>query len=202
MSNDSESTPMEHPFAVASTESESASVVTATASNANEKIPTGEIIIGTLVGVSAEGKPLVKCEELFGDENRPAITTVNVETRFFGRQVALMFVNGESNSPIIVGFIRSQLIEMLDAFEFAEEDQTEAESDDDTHQQEHSHPVTTELEVDGRKILLEAKDELCLKCGESSITLTKAGKISIRGKYILNRSTGVNRVLGGSVEIN
>ncbi|MEP7119602.1 MAG: hypothetical protein ABJE95_01785, partial [Byssovorax sp.] len=36
----------------------------------------------------------------------------------------------------------------------------------------------------------------------SSITLTRAGKILIRGAYVLTRSSGVNRIQGGSVQIN
>jgi len=56
--------------------------------------------------------------------------------------------------------------------------------------------------IDGKKITFSAKEKIVLKCGESSITLTKAGKILIRGKYLLNRSTGVNRIMGGSVQVN
>ena len=53
--------------------------------------------------------------------------------------------------------------------------------------------------VDGRKIAFIAKEEIVLRCGKSSITLTKAGKVIIRGAYLLNRSSGVNRIKGGSV---
>jgi uncharacterized protein (DUF2345 family) len=60
----------------------------------------------------------------------------------------------------------------------------------------------SDVRVDGKKVVLEAQEEVVLKCGDASITLNKSGKISIRGKYILNRSTGVNRILGGSVQVN
>ena len=50
--------------------------------------------------------------------------------------------------------------------------------------------------------MIEGKEEIELKCGESSIVLTKAGKILIRGKYLLSRSSGVNRIMGGSVQVN
>ncbi len=56
--------------------------------------------------------------------------------------------------------------------------------------------------VDGERVVLEGREEVVLKCGEASITLTRAGKILIRGKYLLNRSSGVNRILGGSVQVN
>ena len=47
-----------------------------------------------------------------------------------------------------------------------------------------------------------SRDELTLRCGKASITLTKSGKIILRGKYIVSRSEGVNRIKGGSVQIN
>jgi len=41
-----------------------------------------------------------------------------------------------------------------------------------------------------------------LRCGKASITLTREGKVLIHGSYISSRSTGVNRVKGGSVQLN
>ena len=56
--------------------------------------------------------------------------------------------------------------------------------------------------VDGERVTFDAKKEIVLRCGKASITLTRAGKILIRGAYLLNRSSGVNRIKGGSVQIN
>jgi hypothetical protein len=63
---------------------------------------------------------------------------------------------------------------------------------------------TAELDarVDGRRIEIEAADEIVLRCGEASIVLRRNGRVVIRGTYIETRSRGVNRVKGGSVEIN
>ena len=58
------------------------------------------------------------------------------------------------------------------------------------------------IKADGERIVLSAEKEIVLQCGEASITLTRAGKIIIRGAYVSSRSTGVNRIQGGSVEIN
>ena len=52
------------------------------------------------------------------------------------------------------------------------------------------------------EIVVMAAKQLTLRCGKSSITLTAAGKIIIRGKYIVSRSSGVHRIKGGSVQIN
>lgn len=62
-----------------------------------------------------------------------------------------------------------------------------------------SAPVTQEAP---EELVVTAAKQLTLRCGESSITLTAAGKIIIRGKYIVSRSSGVQRIKGGSVQIN
>lgn len=59
-----------------------------------------------------------------------------------------------------------------------------------------------EAKVDGEQVVIEGKKEIVLKCGKASITLTRAGKILIRGAYVLSRSSGVNRIKGGSVQVN
>jgi len=56
--------------------------------------------------------------------------------------------------------------------------------------------------VDGKRVQFDAREEIVLKCGKASITLTRAGKIIIRGAYLLNRSSGVNKIKGASVQIN
>ena len=63
-------------------------------------------------------------------------------------------------------------------------------------------PITVETTLDGERLTLTADREIVLRCGKASITLTRAGKIIVRGAYILNRSSGVNKIKGGSVQIN
>lgn len=63
-------------------------------------------------------------------------------------------------------------------------------------------PELQEVLVDGRRITFTAETEIVLRCGKSSITLTRAGKIIISGEYVVSRSSGVNRIRGGSVQIN
>jgi hypothetical protein len=63
---------------------------------------------------------------------------------------------------------------------------------------------STELDarVDGRRVEIEAADEIVLRCGQASIVLRRNGRVVIRGTYVETRSRGVNRIKGGSVEIN
>jgi hypothetical protein len=59
-----------------------------------------------------------------------------------------------------------------------------------------------EVLVDGKRVVVEADRELVLKCGKASITLTRAGKIILRGTHVVSRSSGSNRVQGTQVRIN
>lgn len=63
-------------------------------------------------------------------------------------------------------------------------------------------PPPADARVDGRKVELAGAEEVTLRCGRASITLTAAGKVLIKGEYVLTHAAGVNRVRGGSVEIN
>lgn len=56
--------------------------------------------------------------------------------------------------------------------------------------------------LDGERLTLRADREIELSCGEASIVLTRAGKVILRGQYVLSHSAGVNKIKGGSVQIN
>jgi hypothetical protein len=59
-----------------------------------------------------------------------------------------------------------------------------------------------EARVDGRRVELDGRDEIVLRCGEASITLRRNGRVMIRGVRVETRARGVNRIKGGAVEIN
>jgi len=57
-------------------------------------------------------------------------------------------------------------------------------------------------QVDDQRVELTAEREIVLRCGDASITLTRAGKVIIKGAYILSRSSGYNKIKGAAVDIN
>ncbi|NUO48022.1 MAG: type VI secretion system tip protein VgrG [Polyangiaceae bacterium] len=59
-----------------------------------------------------------------------------------------------------------------------------------------------DIVVDGERVTVDAKRELVLRCGNASITLTRSGKIIVRGTHLVSKSSGANRVLGSIVRIN
>jgi len=62
--------------------------------------------------------------------------------------------------------------------------------------------IPKDVLIDGKRVTFDAKEEIVLRCGKASIILTRAGRVIIRGAYILSRSSSVNRIQGGSVRIN
>lgn len=61
-------------------------------------------------------------------------------------------------------------------------------------------PLCNTAEKD--ELVIESKKQLTLKCGEGSITLCEDGKILIKGKDLVSHARRLNRIRGGSVEIN
>ncbi len=169
----------------------------------------GEILLGTLSEVDENGRLWVTY--FHGSLRRVATSTMAVGANHIGRQVALLFINGDLHQPLIVGFIHTPFETLLtqpvsrpahhdiDVF-------GESAPNGDVCEVQAILNATAVLDegvlVDEKKKVIDAPDELVLRCGESSITLTKAGTIKIQGKYLVSRSTGVNRIQGGSVNIN
>lgn len=139
--------------------------------------PNG-LVVGELLGF-VDGVPLVTYPGQPGQAALRARTTVDLHGAHVGRQVALMFESADPRRPLVMGVLRG-----------------EATSP------EASGVGSVEVDADGERLVVTAKDQLVLRCGASSITLTKAGKVLIQGKYISSRSSGVNRIKGGSVQIN
>lgn len=149
----------------------------ATSATLPDAMRTG-MVIGELLAVAEGGSPLVG---LPGDSTRAvaALSLVELHGAHIGMRVALMFDGGDTDRPIVVGVLRGQAAWPLD-----------------------TQPAQVEVDADGRHLIVCAKEQLVLRCGKASITLTKAGKVLIEGSYLLSRSSGVNRIKGGSVQLN
>lgn len=164
----------------------------------------GEIIIGSLVDIDSQGQPLVDYPESPVTQPLTAMSTLGLNKQHIGRQVALLFANGNAQSPVIMGLIHSPLHDLITTYELspteAPEQQQEPGPDEDSVSSQLR--PDTDLSINKKRHVIEAEEEIVLKCGDASITLTKAGKILIRGKYVLTRSEGVNRIMGGSVQVN
>ena len=136
------------------------------------------VLVGELLALTDGGiTPLVRFE------GHPtalrARSTVDLHGPHMGQPVVLMFEGGDPTRPIVMGVVRQAT-----GWPLAEQ------------------PAQVEVDADGQRMIVSAKEQMVLRCGKASITLTKAGKVLIEGSYVLSRSTGVNRVKGGSVQLN
>ena len=147
------------------------------------------VLIGRIIRISGEGIVLVKFAGaadtgVAARATRTVMTTLRASDPS-GCEVLLAFENNDPRLPVIIDTMHSLLDEVATSTE------TVLETD-----------KPEDVLIDGRRITFDAQEEVVLRCGKSSIILTRAGKVLIRGAYLLSRSSGVNRIKGGSVQIN
>jgi hypothetical protein len=130
------------------------------------------VTVGALVGFGPGGEPWVDHPDNPDRRPLPARTTVELAPAQVGSEVAIAFEAADPRRPVVLGVLRP------------------------------AAPPRPLAEVDGERLVLEAGREIVLRCGEASLTLTRAGKVLLRGTYVLSRSSGVHRILGGAVRIN
>jgi hypothetical protein len=142
--------------------------------------PLPSIVVGELIAITDDGAtPLVLYPGQPGTAALRARSVLDLHGAHIGAQVTLMFENGDAALPIVTGVLRPAA-----GWPLAD------------------RPDQVQLDSDGQRMLVSAKKELTLRCGKASITLTEAGKVLIQGSYVSSRSTGVNRIKGGSVQLN
>jgi hypothetical protein len=133
------------------------------------------VVIGALVGFADDGVPLVDFSGNPEDSPLVARTIAVLSHEDVGREAALLFEGGEPAKPVLIGLMA---------------------------QPQPQRPTTVSVDRDGERLELTAQREIVLRCGEASITLTRAGKVLIRGAYVSSHSKGVNKIKGGAVHIN
>jgi hypothetical protein len=137
------------------------------------------VLVGQLVGFRDTYVPLVVFQRQPGTAALAARTTIDLRGEHIGDDVVLAFEECDPLRPLVMGRVQKP-----NAWPITEK------------------PAQVEVDADGQRLVVTAKEQIVFKCGKASITLTKAGKVLIQGAYVLSRSSGVNRVKGGSVQIN
>jgi len=169
------------------------------------------VAIGVLTSIDPKGRPLVAFAGNTSDLPVAVKSTVAIAPDAVGSEVALLFEGGDVSCPIMIGVVQSHLVEPLVRPTTAlRPDVSDADAQQPgpglaTPSNVHEASITEEspeLLVDGKRIQLTARQEIVLRCGKASITMTGAGKVIIRGAYVSTLSSGANRIKGGSVQIN
>ncbi len=110
-----------------------------------------------------------------------ARTAVSLRQAHIGSMMVVLFDQGDVRRPIVIGVLQESRAAPPSAAVSA--------------------PLVS-AQVDDQKVVLTAEREIVLRCGEASITLTRAGKVVIKGTHVLSRSSGSNRIKGATVDIN
>lgn len=130
------------------------------------------VTVATFAGFNGNDQFLVALT----DELEPiaALSTLRLTESDIGNQVVVAFERNKVRSPIIIGLL-----------------------------QERNQPAKQSIfKLDGERLVLKAEREIEFRCGDASIVLTKAGKVLIKGNYVLTRSRGANKIKGAYVDIN
>jgi len=132
-------------------------------------------------GFDSMNRPVLSGLSSTHEGSVPARTTVSLQEVAIGAEVVVVCEQNDVQRPIIIGVLQ--------------EGQPRQGGAD-----RQSHPLS--VQVDDQRYVISAEREIVLQCGDASITLTRAGKILLKGTYVVSRSSGVNRIKGGSVQIN
>lgn len=147
---------------------------------------TTNCLVGHIVSLGKDGHVLV---DYPGNHLGPvtARSTVSqpLEDTSDNIPVLIILENGDPALPIIVGVVRDTLPLNSEVRKVGFEIETHHE-----------------IFIDGKKIVFEAAEQIELRCGKSSVILTKEGRVVLKGTEIVSRASRTNKIKGASVSIN
>jgi Domain of unknown function (DUF6484) len=142
----------------------------------SERASAAAVDVGVLCAITSTGQALVNIERIgrvVESESCVVLTPGQL-----GHRVAVVYDRGRCDRPIVIGV----LVPVPAAADPA--------------------PRGVTIDIDQQRLTVTAAKEIVLRCGSASITLTRAGKILLRGEYISAHASGVQRITGATVEIN
>jgi hypothetical protein len=148
-----------------------------------DSTPIAGAVSGVLVGFAAGGAPLVEIRVGAECSRFVARTCVPLHVCDLWRELVMVFDANNPEAPFVVGVVHST-------------------GERSPVVKPEVPPAPREIEIDGRTLVLSAHETITLQCGEASITLQRDGRIVIRGKHVVSHASGVNRIRGGSVQLN
>ncbi|RKH40292.1 hypothetical protein D7X12_21225 [Corallococcus sicarius] len=98
----------------------------------------------------------------------------------------LLFENGDPALPLVMGLIKApSTTPLIDSI-----------LDDSLSR------VPVEARVDGKRVVIEGREEVVLRCGKASLTLRRDGQVVLRGVNVRTEAEQVQKIKGGKVQIN
>jgi hypothetical protein len=136
-------------------------------------------VVGVFHGFDLDDSPLIILPSVLPGEILTARTAVPLERDQVDAEVVVICEEGDPHRPIVMGVLERR-----------------------SGVGSPAKAKGTMIVADDERYIISAKREIVLRCGDSSITLTRAGKVIIKGNYILSRATGYNKIKGAAVDIN
>jgi hypothetical protein len=144
----------------------------------------GQLVAGTLAAIDSAGAVWILRSQISLSPVQ-ASTIVDIDPADIGAEVLLALPAEDGSRPIILGVVRDRCSREAPTAELGlDRDRVDA------------------YYLDRQKIEIAAEREIVLRCGESSVTLRKDGKIIIKGVHVISRAKGANKIRGAAVTIN
>lgn len=146
------------------------------------------IAVGRIVRIDEKGQVLINygnSAEVIASRLTSSVQEKLGKGNPEGREVLLAFENHNPLRPIIIDTIYNIVDEIAD-----------------NSIAEKKARLDQKGIINGERIEWDAGEQIVLRCGKASITLTRAGKILIKGEYVLSSAKGSNQIKGGSIQLN
>lgn len=132
------------------------------------------VVIGVFLGFGEEGAPLVVFAGNPEETALAARSLSELSSDMVGKEVALLFQEGDPRKPLIIG----RIVEPAQA------------------------APPPHIVRDGDCVRIMADTRLELRCGDARIILDADGDITIRGGRLVSHASGANIIRGGSINLN
>jgi hypothetical protein len=153
------------------------------------------VVPASIEGVDTDGQPLISWEGSPSPQPAYAVAWMGQPIDWSacrGLRAIIAFESSDDSRPVILGLLDAPPPVELVSVPIEVEP---APAEDEL--------VTSEDQAENPEVLnIESEKELILQCGKAKIALRADGRVMIMGGYVLSRSTGVNKIKGGSVHIN
>jgi len=148
--------------------------------------------VGWVVGMDAQGNAQVdfsgnRLGPLSARSTTGLAAGVAVEAARQRQGAVLLFENGDPSLPILIGLLDTPptTTPLLDSL-----------LDDSLSR------VPLDARVDGKRVVIEGREEVILRCGKASLTLRRDGQVVLRGVNIRTEAEQLQKIKGGKVQIN
>ena len=150
----------------------------------------GGLCVGRVVHVAGDGRAWVDFPgNAVGPVAARTVVAVAGAACAADGAVLLWLAPGDPAGPIILGIVGDKLVVPPESKDPAAAPAAQASP----------QPATARAP---ECLVFEANREVVLRCGPSSLTLRKDGKVLLKGAALVSHATGLNRIKGASVQIN